>query len=508
MILKGFIGEILKDLGYISEQELEKALKRQKEISRERTSRDRDQMNEVSPLVELPSHREATPMLGVILNYMGFATMEQIEAAVEKQEKMADAYQSLESKRLGLAIEMSSIVNSTLDLSEVLSLVLRYTDRLLNSVASTLMLLDGGTGELVFTILSGPKAEKLSGVRIPPGKGIAGWVAQRGKPVWVSNVREDPRFYPDIDMIFGFETEHILCVPVRGKAEIIGVLEVVNKKDGSPFTKADSLLLSIFAHYTALAIENARIYGSLTGHLEAEVAAQKTQAEYEKSRTLGKAASVLGHEFNNLLMNVQGNISLMLLEIDSGHPNFERLKSMEQSVQKGAEVTKKLLDLAGSGGNGATLFDLTNHIEKSADLSASKPVAVYEKVVPAEISLIRKRVLIVDDEEMILKVGKKMLEKMSHKVFAASSGKEAIEIFKEQKDRIDLVVLDMIMPEMGGKETFERLREIDPDVKILISSGYSLGDNTAEILEQGGSGFIQKPFTMMELAQKVKELFD
>ena len=127
---------------------------------------------------------------------------------------------------------------------------------------------------------------------------------------------------------------------------------------------------------------------------------------------------------------------------------------------------------------------------------------------PAEISLVKKTVLIVDDEEMILNVGKKMLEKMSHKVFAASSGKEAIEVFKEEKDRIDLVVLDMIMPEMGGKETFERIREINPNVKILISSGYSLEENTSEILEQGGSGFIQKPFTMKELAQKITELFD
>lgn len=508
MILKGFIGEILKDLGYIGEQELEKALRRQKEITRERISRDQDQMIEESPLVGLPSHKEATPMLGVILNYMGFATMEQIEAAIEKQEEMADAYQSLESHRLGLAIEASSIVNSTLDLSEVLSRVLRYTDRLLNSVASTLMLLDGNTGELAFTIPTGPKADKLSEIRIPPGKGIAGWVAKRGKPVWVSDVRADPRFYPDVDMIFGFETEHILCVPVRGKAEILGVLEVVNKKDGSPFTKADSHLLSIFAHYTALAIENARIHGDLKDHLETEIRAQKIRAEYEKSQALGKKASALGHEFNNLLMNVQGNISLMLLEIDSGHPNFERFKSMEQSVQKGAVVTKELLDLARSRGNEATLVDLRNHVGKSTDLSASKPVAAYEKGVPARITLGKKTVLIVDDEEMILKVGKKMLEKMSHKVFAASSGKEAIEVFKEERDHIDLVVLDMIMPEMGGKETFERIREINPDVKILISSGYSLGDNTAEILGQGGSGFIQKPFTMMELAQKIKVLFD
>jgi CheY-like chemotaxis protein len=331
-------------------------------------------------------------------------------------------------------------------------------------------------------------------------------VAKRGKPVWVSDVREDPRFYPDVDMIFGFETESILCVPVRGKTKLIGVLEVINKKDGTPFTKADSLLLSIFAHYTAVAIENARIYGDLQDHLAKEKETKETLAEDGKSQALGDEASGFGHEFNNLLMNVQGNISLMLLETDTGHPNYERLKSMEQSVQKGAEVTKKLLDLARRGGNGAILNDLTSRLEKNS-AGAVQPIEAYEKVVSTDISLSKKTILIVDDEEMILNVGKKMLEKMSHNVFSANSGKEAIKVFKAEKHRIDLVVLDMIMPEMGGKETFERIREINPDVKILISSGYSLGENTAEILERGGSGFIQKPFTMMELAQKIRDLF-
>ena len=507
MILKGLIGEILKDLGHISDRELEQALRRQKEITRERISREQDLIFEVPSTVGLPGFKEATPMLGVILNYMGFATMDQVEAAVEKQEKMADIYQSLDSKELGLTIEMSSIVNSAFDLNEVLSLVSRYTDRLLNSAASTLMLLDKKTGELVFTVARGLKVEKRREIRIPPGKGIAGWVAKHGKPIWVSDVRDDPRFYPDGDAIIGFETRNILCVPIRGRDKTIGVLKVINKKDATPFTKSDSLLLSIFAHYAATAIENARIRGDLKNHFEEDKGPQKTLAVYEKSKVLGKQASSLGHEFNNLLMNIQGNISLMLIETESGHPNFKRLKSMEQSVQKGAEVARKLLDLAQDAGNEVSLEEMTNHVTKGSNLTAERPVEPKETSVPEEISIGKKTVLIVDDEEMILQVGKKMLEKMSHEVFAANSGKEAIEVLQREKDRIDLVVLDMIMPEMGGKETFERIREIKPDMKILISSGYSQGEHTTEILERGGSGFIQKPFTMMELAQKINALF-
>lgn len=498
MILKGFIGEILIDLGYVSEQELEIALERQREITRERIAQTKDQKIEIPSQIGLPRYKEATPMLGVILNYMGFATMEQIELALEKQEKMAEAYESLDSKKLGLAIELSSIVNSTLDLNEVLTLVLRYADRLLNSVASTLMLLDENTDQLVFTIPTGPNADKLREIRIPAEKGIAGWVAKRGKSVWVSDVREDPRFYPDVDAIFGFETENILCVPVRGKAKLIGVLEVINKKDGGTFTRADSLLLSIFAHYTAVAIENARIYGSLKRRLEKEMVMDQIPTVYEESKTWENEAAGLGHEFNNLLMNVQGNISLMLLETDSGHPHYERLKSMEQSVQKGAEVTRRLLDSVRKGENGPTRNDLGSPLRK---IPQGQPIP------PVEAPLATKTILVVDDEEMILEVGKKMLEKMSHNVIATSSGKEAIKLFEAERHQIDLVVLDMIMPEMGGKETYERIREIDPDVKILIASGYAQDENTAEILKRGSSGFIQKPFTMKELAQKIRELF-
>ena len=150
---------------------------------------------------------------------------------------------------------------------------------------------------------------------------------------------------------------------------------------------------------------------------------------------------------------------------------------------------------------------MTSQLEKSPGEQTIQPVETQKKVVSTEIPFGKKTILIVDDEEMILNVGKRMLEKMSHDVIAASSGKEAIKLFKAERHRIDLVVLDMIMPEMGGKETFEKIREINPDVKILIASGYSLGENTTEILERGGSGFIQKPYTMMELAQKIRELF-
>ena len=109
-------------------------------------------------------------------------------------------------------------------------------------------------------------------------------------------------------------------------------------------------------------------------------------------------------------------------------------------------------------------------------------------------------------KEMILDVGLQMLEELGYEILGAGSGEKAIEIYNENKDRIDLVILDMIMPEMSGANVFERLKQINPDVKVLLSSGYSINGQAAQILEQGCKGFIQKPFTFKQLSEKVSEI--
>jgi two-component system, cell cycle sensor histidine kinase and response regulator CckA len=118
-----------------------------------------------------------------------------------------------------------------------------------------------------------------------------------------------------------------------------------------------------------------------------------------------------------------------------------------------------------------------------------------------------KTVLLIDDENMILDVGKMMLERLGYRVYTASNGKEALEIFKNRKKEIDLVILDMIMPDMGGGETFDQLKTIDSDVKVLLSSGYSIDGQASDILKRGCQGFIQKPFSMAEVSKKVHKIF-
>ena len=117
-------------------------------------------------------------------------------------------------------------------------------------------------------------------------------------------------------------------------------------------------------------------------------------------------------------------------------------------------------------------------------------------------------VLLVDDEEMIWEVGKRMLEAMGYDVLIAGDGEEAIEVYKKNQHNIHIVLLDMVMPGMGGGETYDRLKEIDPNIRVILSSGYSINSKAGKILERGCDGFIQKPFNLKVLSQKLREILD
>ncbi len=114
-------------------------------------------------------------------------------------------------------------------------------------------------------------------------------------------------------------------------------------------------------------------------------------------------------------------------------------------------------------------------------------------------------ILLVDDEEMVIKVGKLILEKIGYQVVLAKTGHEAVDIIARQFDQINLVILDMIMPDMGGMETFDRIREINPVIPVILSSGYSINGQAMEIMRKGCNGFIQKPFSISELSMKIQQ---
>ncbi|MBN1829169.1 MAG: PAS domain-containing protein [Deltaproteobacteria bacterium] len=115
-------------------------------------------------------------------------------------------------------------------------------------------------------------------------------------------------------------------------------------------------------------------------------------------------------------------------------------------------------------------------------------------------------VLIVDDEELILDVAARMLSALGYRVHAFCGGKEALAFFEENVKAVDLVILDMIMPGMSGAELFDRLRKVNPLIKVLLSSGYSIDGEARELFHRGCGGFIQKPYTYQNLSRKVRDI--
>jgi PAS domain S-box-containing protein len=124
---------------------------------------------------------------------------------------------------------------------------------------------------------------------------------------------------------------------------------------------------------------------------------------------------------------------------------------------------------------------------------------------PQEMTRGAETILLVDDEEMILEVTEEILRKAGYRVFTAHSGREALEVYEKHLPLIDLVILDMVMPDMDGEATFRGLQDLHPEVKVLISSGYSAEGAASRMLTQGCRGFVQKPFLLYELSRKIRE---
>ena len=154
-----------------------------------------------------------------------------------------------------------------------------------------------------------------------------------------------------------------------------------------------------------------------------------------------------------------------------------------------------IITVESQSGQGATF---------SVYLPASDKNIVEEKQDEQDIFAGSETVLLVDDEELIIDVGVQLLQKMGYRVMTATNGDQAIEIYSRNKESIAIVILDLVMPRISGGEIYDRLKAIDSNVKVLLSSGYSVDGQATEILNRGCDGFIQKPFRLDELSKKIR----
>jgi len=228
------------------------------------------------------------PLAGPLLAAGGCGALLWVYIVIEAEAGRAESARAM--LRLDALAGMERLVGSALSRQELLESIMRWVEREVDCEAASLLLLDGSGEHLVFEVALGPKGPEVK--HQPPlrlGEGIAGTVAQTGEPEFVADVQADQRWARQFDAATGFRTRSVLAVPMTRQGRVVGVLEVMNRRRGGPFTTHDASLLSVIAQQAAMFLENARLYALLERRVElanldlrtanASLAAEKARIE-------------------------------------------------------------------------------------------------------------------------------------------------------------------------------------------------------------------------------------
>ncbi|MBI5193360.1 MAG: HD-GYP domain-containing protein [Nitrospirae bacterium] len=268
--------------------------------------------------------------------------------------------------QLETLIIVSGMVNSSLDPLVIREKTIDAAMRLLDAEAASLLLIDSETGELFFEVALGESKSKIKEVRLKAGQGIAGWVAQNGEPAIIHDVKSDTRFFKGADEKTDFVTRNIICVPVKTKDKIIGVLEAINKKEGK-FVVGDLEIFMALANQVAIAIENSNLYHELkdTFITTAEVLAEtidlrdpytgghtKRVMNYSLAigRVLGLSKDILDKLQISAILHDIGKIGIRDdILMKEGKLNQDEFEKMQMHPRFGAELlnhVKQLKEIA------------------------------------------------------------------------------------------------------------------------------------------------------------------
>ncbi|MBM3131191.1 MAG: GAF domain-containing protein [Chloroflexi bacterium] len=228
-----------------------------------------------APLVLLNSEKDTAECLGVLnLNrviYSPGLTEEDLHlatafcasAAIVIHNARLCKVMKRRAQHLEHLIEINRHLSNSLRLDDVLQSVMTTAVELLRCESGSLLLVDTETNELVFRVVVGPASARLQGTRLPPGVGVVGDVVKEGKPLIVNNAQSDPRHYKAIDDQVALQTSTLMAVPLVTKERVLGVLEVLNKTDRTPFNDDDCAALTALAIQSGIALENAQLYSDL-----------------------------------------------------------------------------------------------------------------------------------------------------------------------------------------------------------------------------------------------------
>jgi DNA-binding response OmpR family regulator len=226
---------------------------------------------------------------------------------------------------------IAQAITSTLEEKEIYKRVMANVNRILQVEAGSILLLDPKTRELHFAVTLKQKDELFSDLKLEPGQGIAGWVAENERSLIVPDVQNDERFSAEVDDTTGFTTQSILCVPLTVREKVIGVLEVINKLQGPErpsFTQDDQQLLEMLGSWVAVAVENSSL--------------SRKMRELAALKTLTQAETTLAHYINNPLMNLTLELDLLKAEGDFDEQVHEAIESAHSCVREISAVIKSL----------------------------------------------------------------------------------------------------------------------------------------------------------------------
>ncbi len=184
--------------------------------------------------------------------------------------QVSEAEQALErSLAEGVALsQVAAAISSVMEFQPLIEMIMEKSKEVMNAEASSLMMLDVETNELTFNVATGEKGAALREIRLPVGKGIAGWVAEHKEPLLVPDAYADPRFNREADKMSGFQTRSILCVPLMIQERILGVVQVLNPRGRESFAEGDRRVFTSFADQAAIAVENTRLYEEIKQRAE------------------------------------------------------------------------------------------------------------------------------------------------------------------------------------------------------------------------------------------------